>query len=89
MSDQWMCTKCDWHGNEDEINKDEYFKRTHLEPSDWIWHCPICYSPDHLEEDHGFWCRHCQDVPVQDDDDLCPECYAEEVERYTDISLGH
>lgn len=87
--DQWKCMDCNWSGPESEILKDEVFKETRLEPAEWVWHCPVCRAADRMEESTDIFCKHCDEVQVQHDDDLCPECFAEECERYLDSSRGH
>lgn len=87
--DKWECNNCKWTGPEYEIVKVEYFMETQLEPSEWLWHCPKCSATDSMDRVTDIFCKHCDEVQVQHDDDLCPECFAEECERYADASRGH
>lgn len=73
--DNYRCVDCDWHGPEHEIYKEEFFKETRLEPSEWVWHCPICFKTDSLEKDTTVYCKSCGDVPVSDEGEMCGECF--------------
>ena len=85
---KWKCTNCKWHGEETEISKVEYFTETQLEPSEWLWHCPECNFTE-LDEDTNVYCRNCDEEPVSDEGEQCPECYATDVERHRDDSRSH
>jgi len=89
MNTQWECMHCHWVGSSDEICKKISYFETDLDPEEWIWFCPGCDMADHFQEKTEVLCRTCEDEPVQHEGDQCPECYAEECERYVDASRGH
>lgn len=89
MTNDWKCTACDWHGDEIEIRKEEYFKETRLEPAEWVWHCPVCHNTDTIEQCVAFYCRTCDDEQVQHDGDQCTECATCALEKEWDNANDH
>jgi len=88
MSDIYICNKCQWRGNEREINKEIIYPATLIDPGEWEWYCPSCNSTD-LEELDFPLCRTCEDELVHHEGDECTECYTERCERHVDASRGH
>ena len=85
----WKCTACDWHGEEIEIRKEEYFKETRLEPAEWVWYCPVCHKTETLEEDAAAYCAWCEDEVVSDEGEICTECRTCYAEAIADEANGH
>lgn len=89
MRNKWRCESCGWHGHEDEIRKEEFFKETRLEPAEWVWHCPLCHDTDTLEEDGYAYCESCEDEIVSDEGEICTECRTCHAEALADEARGH
>lgn len=88
MAEKYVCCHCNYTGTEDEFDVRLVAMRTLETPSEYEWVCPQCRNTD-VDEYQPPMCRHCEDEQVQHEGELCPECYAEEVERHIDASRGH
>lgn len=69
---------CGWIGTEYDMDKTCVFAETRYEPAEWEAFCPDCgKNADDIPE--AEWCRGCEDVIVEKENELCDECYMESV----------
>ena len=89
--DKWICRRCKWEGDVQEIRKEIVFHATQEEPDEWQWHCPDCNDTESLEElyENCAWCTTCENVVVQDEGEQCMECITSHAEMLSDAARGH
>ena len=69
---------CGWTGTDDDFDLKCEFYGSREEPPEYSAWCPSCGKDAELI-DEATWCRGCEDVIVNDENELCDDCYMESV----------